>query len=382
VARTEADRAAGVALASLPAMGPGRLSAVVRRWGFVGAWRRVAAGDVLGDRAVAASMGKSPAQVRDQWVSAARGVDPAAALESHAAAAVDVTVYGSDRYPAALAADIDPPMVLFSRGDLDVMNGQRVALVGTRRATRAGRLTALEMGEALSGAGVRVVSGLALGIDGAAHEGAMRPGDGAPVIGVVGTGLDVVYPKRHQRLWEAVADRGVLLSEVPLGGGALPWRFPARNRIIAALAHLVVVIESHARGGALHTVDEALRRDCTVLVVPGSVRSPASAGTNALLHAGMGPARDAADVLTALGFTTPLPSPNHEPDRSPGSHPPTSLDPVDGAVLSALDDTPISLDQLAAATGFSLGELAVSLVRLEHTGSIVRTGSWIERGRR
>jgi DNA processing protein len=195
----------------------------------------------------------------------------------------------------------------------------------------------------------------------------------------VGTGLDVVYPQRHARLWQAVAAGGVIVSEVPLGGGALPWRFPARNRIIAALSDLVVVVESHATGGALHTVDEAIRRDRSVLVVPGSVRSPASAGTNALLHAGFGPARDTDDVLTALGFTAPEPVPD---DRAPTvTMLATEPDPADGALLAVLGGEPVSIDHLAASTGRPLGELALSVLRLEQAGLVSRSGSWVERVR-
>ena len=158
----------------------------------------------------------------------------------------------------------------------------------------------------LADAGVAVVSGLALGVDGAAQAGALDRG-GAPVIGVVGSGLDVVYPRQHSALWRSIADAGLLVGEAPPGASPERWRFPARNRIIAAIADAVVVIESHARGGSLSTVDAALARDRTILAVPGSIRSPASDGTNDLLAQGAAPARDAGDVLVALGLV-PLPA--------------------------------------------------------------------------
>src|SRR5439155_3892513 len=130
-----------------------------------------------------------------------------------------------------------------------------------------------------------------LGIDGAAHRGALDAGadGGAPPIGVVGSGLDVIYPKAHAGLWDAVARAGVLLSEAPLGAAPEPWRFPARNRIIAALGSVVVVVESREQGGSLHTVSEASRRNVPVMAVPGPVRSAASTGTNVLPAAGQWP---------------------------------------------------------------------------------------------
>lgn len=164
-----------------------------------------------------------------------------------------------------------------------------------------------------------------------------------------------------------------------MGAGALPWRFPARNRIIAALSEVVVVVESHVTGGALHTVDEALRRDRQALVVPGSVRSPASAGTNALLHEGLGPARDGTDVLIALGLSAATPGDAMGHDSAPGR---SDLGRADADLLDLVGDTPVSVDQLAARSGLALGDLAVRLMNLEHRGWVVRSGGWVERVRR
>lgn len=366
---------------------------MVQSFGFIGAWERVGRRALLGTPEIAKVLGAKAGEVQEQWAREWQATTPGELLDAHRRAGVAVTILGEDRYPSALAADIEPPMVLFSLGELDAIRGRRVAIVGTRRCTRGGRLTALEMARELAGVGVSVVSGLALGIDGAAHEGVLAATEGAPPIGVVGTGLDVVYPRRHHRLWETVAARGVLLSEVPIGGGALPWRFPARNRIIAALSEVVVVVESHATGGALHTVDEALRRDHTVLAVPGSVRSGASVGTNALLHEGVGPARDARDVLVALGSGGGQASPavseevavrEDEPASTTPAMPLPGIDPdpADAAVLAHLGGEPVSIDHLAAATGLDLGDLAVRLIRLEQQGAIIRSGSWIEGARR
>jgi DNA processing protein len=284
---------------------------------------------------------------------------------------VGVAVLGAAGYPDALAADIEPPVVLFHRGRLDVLPGPRVCIVGTRRCTRYGLDLAHELGRDLSAEGVRVVSGLALGIDGSAHRGALAS-DGAPPIGVVGSGLDVVYPRRHARLWADVEARGVVLSEAPLGARPERWRFPSRNRVLAALADVVVVVESHDRGGSLHTVDSALERDRPVMAVPGPVRSPASAGCNRLIAEGLHVARDAGDVLTLLGLTAAA-----DQRRTVDPRPEPAAG--DRQVLEAVGWQPVALEQIAIGTGRPLGELAAALERLAAAGWVAVNGAWYER---
>jgi DNA processing protein len=259
--------------------------------------------------------------------------------------------------------------VLFARGSLDALSAPRVAIVGTRRCTGAGAGFARELGRELTAVGVSVVSGLALGIDGAAHRGVLDAG-GAPV-GVVGCGLDVVYPARHRDLWARVADEGLLLSESPLGVRPAGWRFPARNRIIAALAELVVVVESHAAGGSMHTVREAADRGIEVMVVPGSVRSPAAAGTNQLLSEGCAPVRDAADVMVALGLSAVTRGARADTRARP--------DETGQAVLAAFDWEPATLEHLAVRTGLGLPTLAAALEALVTQGWVEPVGGWYER---
>lgn len=388
--------AAAVALASLPEMGPGRLTAVTFVHGFDEAWERVRAGRGLDHPTIARSLGTKPQSVIDTWRQTARSIDPPRLLDAHRQAGIDIHILGDPGYPALLATDIEPPAVLFTRGDLSALDGTRVAIVGTRRCTQAGRLIARDLGHDLAAEGIKVVSGLALGIDGAAHEGALRANVPLSAVGVVGTGLDTIYPKRHRALWEALAEQGLLLSEVPLGGEGFRWRFPARNRVIAALADLVVVVESHASGGALHTADEAIRRDVPVMAVPGSVRSPASAGTNGLLFDGIGPVRDASDIMAALGFSPRVqqldlgetkgsspsgrPVPISQSTTSPvPSTPSPSIDPGLQTILDQIDSAAISVDQLSIGSGLGLAELSVALVKLEDMGLVVRSGSWVER---
>jgi DNA processing protein len=194
---------------------------------------------------------------------------------------------------------------------------------------------------------------------------------GARPIGVVGCGLDVVYPARHRELWSAIGSKGLMISEAPLGARPEAWRFPARNRIIAALADVVVVVESHAVGGSLHTVTEAERRDIPVLAAPGSVRSAAAAGTNQLLAEGCHPVRDTTDILVALGLTPAA-------RRGPVDHRPTP-DATGDVVLRAFDWEPATLEHLAVRTGLSLSELAVTLETLVTDGWVEPLGGWYER---
>ena len=214
---------------------------------------------------------------------------------------------GDPRFPALLGLDPAPPAVLFVRGDLGVLDARRVGIVGTRNATLAGRQTASALGCDLAAAGVAVVSGLARGIDGAAHRGALAAGEGAGVgrpVAVVGNGADRPYPKQNAELWSAVGGRGVLMSEWPPGTPPEAFRFPMRNRILAALCEVLVVVESRERGGSLLTVREALDRSVEVMAVPGSPRNRAAAGTNGLLRDGAAPVTSADDVLASLGLDT------------------------------------------------------------------------------
>ena len=198
------------------------------------------------------------------------------------------------------------------------------------------------------------------------------------MIGVVACGLDVVYPASNRVLWEAVAAEGLLVSEVPMGQRPTKWRFPARNRMIAALSDLVVVVESHERGGALSTVDEANDRGISVVVVPGSTRSPASDGTNALLVDGAPPVRDATDVLDVLGIAAPAAVGS---DRSP-----TQLEiplGVDGdpasVVLDAVASGPVHIDRLIELLGVSPPAAAATVEQLTASGVLVMQGHVVGR---
>jgi DNA processing protein len=362
------------ALTCLPGMGPARLLAVLRTDTAALAWQRICGGTVGHDPDVLAALGSRPDALMARWRRAATEIDPVVVWQAIVDQGIGVAVIGSAGYPPVLAADIEPPGVVFHRGSPDVVAGPRVAVVGTRQCSATGAAIAWELGRNLGSAGVAVVSGLASGIDAAGHRGALSArgdGDGAPPIGVVGSGLDVVYPRGQAELWRAVASDGVLLSEAPLGARPERWRFPARNRIIAALADLVVVVESHRTGGSMHTVDEADRRGIDVMAVPGSVRAPASAGTNGLLAEGRAPVCSADDVLVALGL-----GPAGRRSREEARPRP---EPTDAPVLDAVGWQPATLDQIGVRTGHGLAVLAPALDRLCEAGWVARRGGWYER---
>ena len=381
----DAGVAALVALSTLPALGPGRLLALHRSGDVVAAWDAMCAGAGHRLPALRDRLGRQADDTSARWAATAARLDPAALLDRHRRAGVAVAVLGASDYPRRLAADPEPPAVLYHRGTTDALDRPTVAIVGTRNATRVGREVAFEMGEGLAALGIAVVSGLALGIDGAAHRGALEAragGSGAgasegqwsagPPIGVVAAGLDIAYPRRHADLHRAVTERGILVSEVPLGLRPDAWRFPARNRIIAGLADVVVVVESRESGGSIHTAEAALQRDVTVLATPGNVRDAASTGTNDLLAAGAHVGRDVEDILIALGLGGAA-RPGRRRQRA------MPADPADRALLDALGREATTVAELVERLGQPIDRLAPSLVRLEVEGWIERGDGWLQR---
>ena len=382
-ARSPSPEAHLAALTALPEMGPARLRALLDGGGPEAAWDLVVTGRL--PVMVRHRLGAQAERLRVLWMGAARHRPVAEVWGAIEAAGFSVAAHGAPGYPACLIHDPEPPVLLFSAGR-PVLDGAasagdrpRVAVVGTRRCTGYGRGVATQLGRDLAAAGVVVVSGLALGIDAAAHLGALDGGladGGAPPVAVVGTGLDVVYPPGNRGLWERVVDAGQVITEMPPGAGPTRWCFPARNRIVAGLADVLVVVESHAEGGSLHTVAAALERDRPVMVVPGPIRSPASAGSNRLLAEGAAPVCGVADVLCALALG----------GRSPGP-PPVSEAPSAGTgvggdaatVLAALGWEPVHLDALAARAGLSPIRLGVAVAELRRLGMVDEVRGFLER---
>jgi DNA processing protein len=260
-------------------------------------------------------------------------------------------------FPRQLAAIHDPPPQLWlrGRGDVELLASVSVAVVGARSCSSYGRTVARSMGRELTAAGVLVVSGMARGVDGEAHRGALEAG--GPTVAVLGCGIDRDYPAAHAELAAQICDSGLIVSEYEPGVEPAPWRFPARNRIISGLAKAVVVVEARERSGALITVDFALEQGRDVLVVPGEITSALSAGANALLRHGAAPALSVDDVLEAIGVVVARPS-RAEPEGDAG------------LVLALLRDAPATVDELARATGIPAGEIAALLTALELDGLV------------
>lgn len=370
------------ALAAVPSLGPARLERLLRRWSPPEAWVALRSGKAAPVWGAGESQNRV-AKARPAVDGAAAKVEPDRVWARCQAAGVAVHLPGTEGYPALLAADLAPPPVLFSRGHLDVLEGRRVTIVGTRNATAAGKEVAAALGRGLAEAGVVVVSGLARGIDGWAHRGALQAAGGAPPVAVVASGLDVVYPPEHRRLWEEVAAKGLLLSEVPPGSPPHAFRFPLRNRILAALGEVVVVVESRPAGGSLHTVNEATERGVTVMAVPGSPRNPAAEGTNLLLIDGAPPVVAPIDVLLQLGLSTAGRRPG-APDTPGAPVPagPSGSAGDDGWALELLGTGQHDLDSLVQLSGRALGDVVDAVTRLEGAGLVQRRAGWYERAAR
>lgn len=267
-----------------------------------------------------------------------------------------------DRYPIGLGDAADGAWVLIGRGEMALLDHLEpeaaVTIVGSRRATAYGRQVARDLGRELSTAGLIVVSGLAFGIDACAHRGAIDAG--GPTIAVLGCGPDTSYPAAHRSLWRQCAEGGAVVSELPPGSTPWRWSFPARNRVMAALAGMTVVVEAAARSGSLITADLAAELGRDLGAVPGPVTSRASAGPNELLAKGACVVRGAQDVLDAMLGAGVRPSPRSGP----------ALDPEQAAVLGAVEAGAATPDAVAAASGLSGAQAAAALTRLELLGYV------------
>jgi DNA processing protein len=272
-----------------------------------------------------------------------------------------VITLGDQRYPAILLHAADPPLLLYAQGNTALLSAQSVAVVGSRNPTHQGIDNARAFSSTLSQAGLTIVSGMALGIDAAAHEGGLE--GPASTIAVVGTGLDRVYPKRHLALAHRIAKGGLILSEYSIGTPPLPPHFPNRNRIIAGLARGTLVVEAALQSGSLITARLASESGREVFAIPGSIHSPQSRGCHALIKQGAKLVETAQDILEDLlpGTAPPKPGP---------LRPELALD--DDPVLSALGFDPATLDALVARTDWSAAALSVRLLELELSGRIAR----------
>jgi DNA processing protein len=271
---------------------------------------------------------------------------------------------GDPEYPASLLQIEDPPLLLYRLGR--PLDGARIALamVGSRNPTAQGLQNARQFAKALAGQGLTIVSGLALGIDGAAHEGALEgaAADAMATIAVVGTGLDRVYPARHRELAHRIAERGALLSEYPIGTPPLQQNFPRRNRLISGLSQGTLVVEAALQSGSLITARMAVEQGKEVFAVPGSIQSPQARGCHALLREGAKLAESAQDVLEELRLVAVAP-------RAVADE---AVEGEEDPLLAAMGYDPVGLDALIARTGIPAPKLQATLLELELAGQVAR----------
>ena len=280
-----------------------------------------------------------------------------------------VVTLGDPVYPAALLQIEDPPPMLYLIGMAPSPWPAAIAVVGSRNPTPQGLANARQFARSFAQAGFSVVSGLALGVDGAAHEGALEGAAKGQLatVAVVGTGLDRVYPRQHLQLSHRIASDGLLVSEYPIGTPPLAENFPRRNRLIAALSQGTVVVEAALRSGSLITARQAAEQGRDVFAIPGSIHSPQSRGCHALLKEGAKLVETAQDVLEDMH----LPGRPHPVRDAPGAAAPNEDTPEDG-LLSALGFDPVSLDALVARTGIAPAWLQGRLLELELQGKLAR----------
>jgi len=286
-----------------------------------------------------------------------------------------IVTLGDARYPQSLLDTEDPPLLLYLLGSEQLLAGKPfpadrcLAVVGSRNPTAQGAENARLFSRALRGAGLTIVSGLALGVDAAAHEGALDAAadDGAAAtIAVVGTGLDRVYPRKNLDLAHRIAARGLLVSEYPLGTPPLPANFPKRNRIISGLSQGTLVVEAALASGSLITARLAAEQGREVFAIPGSIHAPQSRGCHALIRQGAKLVESAQDVLEELRLPA---TSGHDDGEKPD---PTNVQEPESPLLQALGFDPMGLDALVARTGMAAAALQVELLELELDGRVAR----------
>lgn len=384
------ERSYVAALASLPGMTPPTLRRLLGQacpeecWMLVRRGRvpSLVAGELAGERL------RRLVALAPRWAARAAVVDPDAQLRGWVARGVGVLLAGDPCFPDGLASDPSGPAVLFARGAPPAARGGRVAVVGTRSSTHYGEAVAAELGAGLTEVGTAVVTSLEHGIDASARSGALgqlrMEGSAGPITFVAG-GVDVAYPERSAPIWDEIAAAGCILSEAAPGTRPDRWRFPRRNRLLAASSDVVVIVEAHANGGSMRTAEAALALGIPVCAVPGSVRSPTSRGTNALLADGAHLVRDVDDVLTVLelccagGLKRDFPRPRPARSLAGKDLASAELSEADKRVLACVEPTPTALEQVLRHTGLELGTVALCLEALVGHGLVRRVEGGYER---
>jgi DNA processing protein len=287
-----------------------------------------------------------------------------AVRETCASAGIDAIAWDDSRFPISLLALADCPPALWIRGALTCLDAPLIAIVGSRAATAVALETATRLGADLAAHGVTVVSGLARGVDSAAHRGALKHGR---TVAVLGSGVDRIYPSEHRRLADEIVDRGLIISEHPPGTPPMPFHFPMRNRLISGLSRAVVVVEASEQSGSLITAACALEQGREVMAVPGNVLTGRNRGGHALIRDGARIVECADDILSELGLGSPPTDTRTDDATQP------SAGSSGNQVLRRMDvGQAYDLDALANATGLDVPRLLPTLVELELNGRIQR----------
>ena len=353
-----------LALALVPGLGPKLTAALMLHFGTAAAARRATFNELLRIPLIGDKLAQS-------FVQSLRNVDVEAEERLLIAHNVRAAILGRDDYPLRLTEIADAPPLLYFRGEITAADSNSIAIVGSRACTSYGLKTAERIAASLARAGWTVISGLARGIDGAAHKGALDAG--GRTLAVLAGGLTRIYPPEHAELADAVARQGCLITETPMTVQPQPGMFPARNRIISGLCRGVVVVEANAKSGALITVDHAAEQGREVFAVPGQVDSPSSAGCLELIRKGAKLVRDADDILDDIrGIAPPDPiakKPSARKVAPPSTlfeeaKPAAALDGVQQQIWDALTGAKHA-DELARTIGLPIGDLNRNLMQLE-----------------
>lgn len=344
-----------VALGLVPGLGPRLTAALLERFGSAAAILKATPAELRGVRHI----GEKLAADLHAAMSRSDVSEELALIERHA---VRLMALGGPEYPASLALTPDAPHLLYLRGALEARDARAVGIVGSRHCTAYGRRVAERLAVGLVNKGYTIVSGLARGIDSAAHEGALKAG--GRTLAVLAGGLSRVYPPEHVELAERVQASGALLTEAAMSMQPMAGMFPARNRIISGLSKGVIIVEAAERSGALITARHAAEQGRTVFAVPGPVDSVASSGTNALIRQGAILVRNAEDVLEELEGVSQPPEKTVAAAPAPAT-PPPGMDDLQRQLWDLLDGQPRYLDELVQRVGVGVPPVATALMTLE-----------------
>lgn len=333
-----------------------RIRELVKKFGSPGAaWR-------VGSKDLEALGGFAP-NVVEELIQRRKAVDPFAELEKLQKAGIKYIISDENTYPEQLKNIFDPPPGLFMRGNMIPGDNVAVAMVGSRKPTPYGIAVAEKLAAEMGRAGITVVSGLARGIDTAAHRGALKVG--GRTVAVLGCGVDVVYPRENKRIQEQIVDAGAVVSEFPPGARPEAWHFPVRNRIISGLSRCVVVVEAAEKSGALITTDFALEQGRDVLAVPGNISNPLSRGPNRLIKQGARLVEGPQDILDEMGVTSLFGG-----GDAPNVLEPPQINDHERFILNLLSQEPVALDSIIEKVGLASQQVLAALMFLEVKGLV------------